>query len=432
MKIRFIGGASAILEHKGKRLLLDPSIDEGIFQGAWGHFPPLKFGVGDLPKIDYCFISHIHDDHCSAGTIKHLSPDCEIILMDRKPNFVLDYIRRNNFKFKKIHLVKAMTPQEIAPGMIVDTITEDPKNVNNFLIDSAMVMSWDGFTFYDANDCGPYPGGVDYILSRYKNIDLALLPYAGGSGYPACFVNLSHEEKMKERERIYQQCLQTFVSTTRQLNPRFTMPFADGFVIVGSRKPLNQYYAHPPGPGCLIDIMKKEGLSDKLLMLNSNQTFDFDTLEKTPNDPYRSYTESERKAYIEELSKDPIHVYDHEKIDFGNTVPIERLVTLARERLWAQQEKTNFFPDFRYYLATKDTRLKFIIDFRNREVVSVPFEAEVPQPFLGMSVPQTLLVMLLINHTSWNQADGAGFLDYDRAPNDYNPKVIAYYNYLRI
>ena len=83
MKITNIGGATAILEHAGKRMLFDPWLDDGIFHGAWYHFPPLGMSISDLGRFDYIYMSHIHEDHCSAGTIRHLNPDAEIILMDR-------------------------------------------------------------------------------------------------------------------------------------------------------------------------------------------------------------------------------------------------------------------------------------------------------------------------------------------------------------
>lgn len=61
MKFTAIGGATAILEHRGKRFMLDSWLVEGIFQGAWFHYPEPNLSVNyvdfqrDLPK---------GDDHC--------------------------------------------------------------------------------------------------------------------------------------------------------------------------------------------------------------------------------------------------------------------------------------------------------------------------------------------------------------------------------
>ena len=40
--------------------------------------------------------------------------------------------------------------------------------------------------------------------------------------------------------------------------------------------------------------------------------------------------------------------------------------------------------------------------------------------------------MLLMGHISWNIADAALFLDFDRVPNDYDPRVHANLNHLRL
>src|SRR5260370_568383 len=58
VKLTNLGGATAILEHKGKRMLFDPWLNEGIFNGAWFHYPPLKMGIPDLGRFDYIYISH--------------------------------------------------------------------------------------------------------------------------------------------------------------------------------------------------------------------------------------------------------------------------------------------------------------------------------------------------------------------------------------
>lgn len=42
------------------------------------------------------------------------------------------------------------------------------------------------------------------------------------------------------------------------------------------------------------------------------------------------------------------------------------------------------------------------------------------------------MIMILIGHVSWNIADAALFLDYERRPNVYDPSVYVLLNYLRV
>jgi UDP-MurNAc hydroxylase len=432
MKIINIGGATAILEHNGKRMLFDPWMNEGILYGSWFHWPPLKMSIADLGHLDYIYISHIHEDHCSPETIRHLNRDAEIIIMDREPqvpNFVRQFLRYNKFEFKKVHLIRPQTPQEIAPGLTVDMITTDPEHEFNWLVDSGLILNWDGFLIYNANDCTPYPAGIEYIKRNYKQLDLALIPYAGGSGYPGTYSNLTHEEKLGERERIFKNRMDLFVSTAKELNPKYVMPFADQYVIGGSRGAINKYSPHPPAPGYVQEHLTKIGMEDKLVILNSGQSWDFSTGEKIPPVPYRFYTEKERSDYIVSLRD---RKYDHEKITMRDAVPVARLVTAARARLWEAQKRLNKFPDYNYYFYVENMNKLFRVDLKSQAAEELDPKTPLVQPYLKKTLSSTLFAMCLINHISWNMADGAFFFEYEREPNVYVKDAYTMINYFTV
>jgi UDP-MurNAc hydroxylase len=425
-----IGGATAILEHQGKRIMFDPWLNDGIFHGAWYHYPPLQVSIKDIGRIDYLYISHIHEDHCAAGTIQYLNRDAEVILMDRQPNFVAKFLDLYGFKFQKVHLIKPRVQTQIAPNLYVDIIEADPSHELNYQIDSALIIKWDNFTVYNANDCPPYSNGLEYIQKQYEKVDLALLPYAGGSGYPSCYTNLSHTDKLREKQRIFEQNLQLFVDTVKALQPSYAVPFADQYVVAGSRSVLNQYLAHPPDGSVVIDALKKVGLEDKVLLLNSGQVFDFDTKEKYPDFSYKKHSEENRNEYINSTLHDKY--YDHEMLALNLSVPIERMIAYARSRLWQVQRQDQYFPKFAYYLDIPDRNRIFRIALDSEIVEELSCNDNLPEPYLRIILPTTLLVLLLIGHISWNIADAALFLDYERCPNIYNSRNHALINHLRL
>ncbi len=430
MKIKNIGGATAILENNGKRILFDPWLNDGIFHGAWYHYPPLHVKIEELGRFDYVYISHIHEDHCAAETIRYLNRDAEIILMNQQPNHVARFLEAHDFQFKKIHLIKPNTPTQISSEMEIDMLEGDPSNEMSHLIDSALILKWDNFVIYNANDCPQYEAALAYLTKRYPKIDLALLPYSGGSGYPACYVNLDHQGKLQEKNRIVSQRLKMFVDTIARLNPRYVMPFADQYVIAGSRSNLNQYISHASCPGIVASVLKGHGIDDKLVLLNSGQSFDFSTRMKDPDQPYHFYSEEDREEYVQTyLSTKP---YEHESFRFAPTMPLDRLVRYARSRLWQSQQKEKYFPEFSYYLDVSDREELFHVPLNAEKHEQVMNGALLKQPYLRIRAPYTLMVMLLIGHVSWNIADAALFLDYERIPNRYDPKIHAFVNYLRI
>lgn len=430
MKIMNIGGATAIVEHQGKRMLFDPWMNEAILNGSWYHWPKLNVALSEIGRLDYIYISHIHEDHCSPETIRHLNRDAEIIIMDREPavpNFIKRFLKNNRFEFKKVHLIRPETPTEIAPGLAVDMVTADPAHDYNFQVDSGMILKWGGKLLYNANDCAPYPGSIDYIKKTYGTIDLALLPYAGGSGYPGCYSNLTHDEKMRERERIFQMRMKGFVDTVRDIAPRRVMPFADQYVMGGSRGYLNQYSPHPPSPGYVKGYLAAAGFDHTLVLLNSGQSYDLDDESKYPDEPYYLHTEAEREEYIRELADKK---YDYEKIDMRDAVPIDRMFSQARAKLWEIQERKHIFPESTLYFHITNQDRIFKLDYRKSETEELPAEAKLEQPYIKLSINSTLFAMLLINHMSWNMADA--FFDYERVPNVYNQQAYALLNLLTI
>jgi hypothetical protein len=334
------------------------------------------------------------------------------------------------FKFKKVHLIKPYTPTKIADGLVVDMVEADPEHDLNLMIDSGLVLNWDGFVVYNGNDCAPHKAGLEHILKAHKKVDLAMMYYAGGSAYPPCYTNLTHEQKLAEKARIHKRGLDIFCDAVKTLQPRWAMPFADQYVIAGSRSHLNSYLPHPPDGSAVLEPLRRLGLESKALLLNSGQAFDLDAGKKVPDEPYRVHTEADKETYIREKLLDKR--YDHEAFVLDRRVPLERLVALARAYLWKQQQRGNYFPAFRYYLDVPDRKLRFEIALDQELHKEVAWDAPLVEPYLRMTADSTLLALLLIGHVSWNLADAGLFIDYERVPNVYEPKIHAFVNHLRI
>ena len=430
MRIINLGGATAILEHRGKRMLFDPWLDDGIFHGSWFHWPPVNAQIGDLGRFDYVYISHIHEDHCSAGTVCHINRDAEIIIMDRQPNFVANFLRSHDFGFAKVHLVPPRRGLQIADDLFVDMIEADPTNEMSYLIDSSIVIRWGDRVVLNANDCQPHEDSLHYLGARYPHFDLALLPYSGGSGYPSCYVNLSDQQKVAECDRILAQRIAGFVANTKRIDPTFVIPFADQYVVGGSRAHLNRYVSHGASPAVVMPQMANAGLQDRLVLLNSGQTFDLESRSLTPDEPYLTFTEEDRERYVAQSLVG--QMYDHERVTFGPSVAVDRLVVRARERLWQVQERRKTFPEQRLLLDFTDSGRRFEIDLADPAVKEICADKLCEEPFLRVAGSDTLMVMLLIGHMSWNIADAALFLDYERRPNYYDPGIYVLLNFLKV
>ena len=104
----------------------------------------------------------------------------------------------------------------------------------------------------------------------------------------------------------------------------------------------------------------------------------------------------------------------------------------ARIRQWDAQKRNSYFLDFNLYLDSSDSNQRFKINLEKEGAEETALDTRLVEPFLRVSAPRNLLIMLLIGHVSWNIADAAFFLDYERIPNIYDPEIYAALNYLKI
>ena len=92
------------------------------------------------------------------------------------------------------------------------------KIILSYLVDSGIVLKTKDKVLYNSNDCLPCTKAINFIKDKFKKVDLALLPYTGVSGYPNCYLNPSHKEKLKEAKGFQLRDLKFYKKLHKQLN----------------------------------------------------------------------------------------------------------------------------------------------------------------------------------------------------------------------
>src|SRR5206468_5563814 len=77
--IGFVANACVVIDVPPSRILCDPWLTDGAFDGSWFHFPPLRTTPADLQDITHIYLSHIHPDHFDPVTLRQL-PKVPVIL----------------------------------------------------------------------------------------------------------------------------------------------------------------------------------------------------------------------------------------------------------------------------------------------------------------------------------------------------------------
>lgn len=439
MKVTLVADSTFIFEHAGLRILTDPWIGTTIYGGAWKQFPPPVISASDVGRLDYIFISHIHEDHCDSQTIEHLDRNATVLLMDRRPDFVERFLLKNKYRFREIKKIPAFQKTQLTPDLAVETIDADPDHVLNHMLDSSLLLHWDGQTIYFANDNLPYPAALPH-MQKY-DYALAILPAAGGSGYPARFDSLSADDKAREKTRIGYQYLDNFVDTIKELKPRRFMMAAGNHMIVGRSAAVNKDMTFLASPMTAYRYAK-EKLSAELrgecvpLDLREGESWDADDTssihvakvwEKAADEG--DWQERKRK-FMDDNSK---HDYAHDAVAVPPDLDWKKLFLEAGANLinTAKKAKNEFDSHLYVKLPTLPNPSYGHVDGKNRTVDVVDGGSKLIEPYLEVSSDPTLMYQMLNGDFSWNIADAAAYLHYRRIPNIYDQEAFISLNYLR-
>ncbi|HRK62365.1 MAG TPA: MBL fold metallo-hydrolase [Candidatus Omnitrophota bacterium] len=431
MKVTLVADSAFIFEHDGIRILTDPWIGTTIYGGAWMQYPPPVIKPEEVGRLDYIFISHIHEDHCCSKTIAKLDRNAKIILMDKKPNYVVNFLRYFNFEFADVILLKPREVFRVSPSLAFEVIEADPAHELNHLIDSSLLIHYGDKSIYFANDNPPYPGIYEYL--KQYNFELALVPPAGGSGYPAFYKNLSLEFKKKRAAQILKQYQNTMVECLRAIRPKYFMCSASSHVLSGKNYLKNYEMSWAENPNApYVFLSENLQAGDKFLPLNMKPGTVVD-LDHAPGVSLKEavafYDDKKgRDEFIAHVaSKVP---YCFESLSLSPLVNFEHLLKLAHQRFVSALTRANANIDWVFQIKYAHSK---VATFYFKPPYGLHFDLPVfPEKRIICEMDERLLYLLLTGGFSWNIADASGFLTYDRVPDEYIYDMYIYMNHIRI
>lgn len=185
--------------------------------------PPPTLAPEFYERINLVSISHFHSDHCNLTTLKRFRPETEIVIPREKTGTLREILSGLGFR----NLIEL----------------EDQERMNfgdfSFTMFHSDVSDYDSVVLVEANDVALFPGNdclftaekMEMIGRRHK-IHLAFLAHGGGSAFPACY-EFDEETKQREALKKKEKIFRFFVEAVEALRPRYTIPYAGGFVVLG-------------------------------------------------------------------------------------------------------------------------------------------------------------------------------------------------------
>jgi UDP-MurNAc hydroxylase len=413
LTFEFIGNACGIFTGKeGTRVLCDPWIANGVFEGSWYHYPPLSTSPEDVLNVDAVYVSHLHPDHFDERFF-NFDKNIPIIALEHGHNF----LRKKLLELGYNNLVLIKDGETVAFKEFAITLFA-PFTRNNFheaevgnLIDSAMVIECSGVKAFNANDNTPTPESCVELQERFGNIDLAMINYNAAGPYPGSFTNLSEAEKRSEHDRILDRNISYMHNLVETLAPRMVLPFAGAYILGGYLSRLNDYLGTTTWDVCAQKLNEIGLTSTEVVRLREHDVLNIESGTSSPE--YVPLSAEHLKEYIQQVSSDK---YPHEFDEVPNSAQIIADLEAASDRMRQRMTRAGISSDRTVTIDVDGKPIQIHPTFSPETDLQAT-------PRLACTLDLRLLRRILDRASHWNNAEIGCHVEFNRVPNEYQPDL---------
>ena len=413
LTFEFIGNACGTFTGRdGTRVLCDPWIANGVFEGSWYHYPPLSTTPADVLDVDAVYVSHLHPDHFDERFF-NFDKNLPIIALEHGHNF----LRKKLLELGYNNLVLIKDGETISFKEFTITLFA-PFTRNNFheaevgnLIDSAMVIECGGVKAFNANDNTPTPESCVELQQRFGTIDLAMINYNAAGPYPASFANLSDAEKRNEHDRILDRNIAYMHTLVETLAPRMVLPFAGAYILGGHLSRLNDYLGTTTWDVCAQKLNEIGLSSTEVVRLREHDVLNIESGESSPE--YVPLSPEHLKQYIQQVSGDK---YPYESDNTPDSAQIIADLETASDRMRQRMARAGISSDRTVTIDVDGKPIQIHPTFSKE----TNFTAT---PRLACTLDPRLLRRILDRVSHWNNAEIGCHVEFNRVPNEYQPDL---------
>lgn len=216
MEFRIVSHACLDVTAGGKRLVIDPWLNEPTYWSSWWHAPPPQFGE-DIFSSDYIYITHWHFDHFDPKTLRNFGKSTTAIV----PKFPISGLRQQLEKIGFERIVELRHGERMKLG---DDFWLTSYQIT-FQDDSVAVIEGDGAVLVDLNDSKPLPSSWRKFRAKYPKPDFMFRSHSPAWSYPTRYTFEDPADRLPVDAKTY---MDAFVAAAQQLRPRYAVPFASG------------------------------------------------------------------------------------------------------------------------------------------------------------------------------------------------------------
>jgi UDP-MurNAc hydroxylase len=259
-----------LTEAGGLRILTDPWLTEGAYQGTWFH-THLLADAGIVPEtfpknIHYIFLSHEHQDHLDVATLKHFPRETPLLICRFATRKFRDYLE--GLGFADIRELESGQPQALE-GDVSVTIFSTVEYTN----DSAILIEHNGVRMFNETDCKLAFGDLERLAQR--GIDIGFYMFSGANWYPILYDY--PEDVMLELVRVRRRALlRSLIQRVKLTKPRFAVPAAGPCTVLAPEMLSLNEERHGIfiDPEAAVAEFGKAGLASQPLYMAATDTWD--------------------------------------------------------------------------------------------------------------------------------------------------------------
>lgn len=248
IQLRYLSHSAFEIKCGDTCIISDAWFDGPAYYGQW-HLWPLPVKNYKSLKPNAILISHGHEDHLHIQTLKHFDRSTQIFFPFQWRAGVKEYLNHLGFE----NIVEAVSFKTYHINDVKVTYI-------SFSLESLLVIEYKNEVLVNINDAlnSNHENAVDFILKelqkRWPKIDYLLSGWSGASYFPnqVRYPGKNDVEIAKLREQYFAN---NFCKFTQILQPKYSIPFASGFVLL---KKENQWINHVKFPRHKVEAYYKE------------------------------------------------------------------------------------------------------------------------------------------------------------------------------
>ncbi len=392
MKITYITHACLLIEIQGIKILTDPWLKGPCWGGSLWHYPTHNYTIKKIPKPDYIFFSHGHDDHFHEETIKAFPKSwlsTKILVANFKEKWWAEAV---NSKFSNVKYLDHNETYSLNDNTKLQLFINDRgepdcsirifNKKNNIFFQTDNLMS-----FKEAKRIG-----------KIQKIDMAfVIPFLTGV-FPG-FYKWDTETLISLGKQKLNQSLDYCFKMITNLKPKYVVPYACDLGYLGEKFHINLIHTHNK-KDLKEKLIKKKSKIKTIIMgsedyLKINGSIKFSISRKNENEfekliRFANEIGPLQKKYLEE----------ERKIKNPN---LNNLVSIFKKNL---DRNIKFADSFNFKtlisINEEDKNKKILIDFKKKKINQVITNYNKYNPNLILNIESSKVRNLLLKKYPMN------------------------------